>query len=384
VSLNAETMTLFVDQTPGPLMVDIVNGFAAEGPVSLFSGHVIEANVTLRTDVTMTHSVRYRRNTLFLRVLTWAAFSTHYFFYLFIHRFERIVVVTNPPTAPIITRIIARATRTPYFIILYDLYPDAAEQVGLFSRSSYFFSTWKKANRAVFGSARKIFTISDTMKKAVSQYVSADKIITIHNWADTSYIKPIPKHENVFLSSHKLGGKRVVLYAGNMGLTHDLESLVEAARLLSNRQDVVFIMVGDGSKKRKLSDMAAGMPNILFFPYQDATSFPQVMAAADIGVVTLGTGAEGISVPSKTYVNMAAGLCLLAISEEGSELAEIISRYDVGVRCSPRNPALLMRTICQLLEDNEMLERYKMKSLHAVTFFTKANVQDYLNHVRQG
>jgi glycosyltransferase involved in cell wall biosynthesis len=377
-------MTLFVDQTPGPLMIDIVNGFAVESEVKLFSGRVIEANVKLRNDVKMVQSVPYRRNTPFSRIMTWMAFSVHCFFFMFAYRFERIIVVTNPPFAPIITWLVSRITKTPYFVILYDLYPDAAQQVGLFSRTSYFFSAWTKINRAVFGDARKIFTISETMKNAVSQYVSHDRVTTIHNWADTSYIKPIPKQENSFLTRHQLQGKRIVLYAGNMGLTHDLESLIDAARLMVNRHDVVFILVGDGSKKRKLTQMATGMTNVIFLPYQDTASFPELMAAADIGVVTLGTGAEGISVPSKTYTNMAAGLCLLAISEEDSELAEIIERHGVGMRCPPHNPTLLNETICQLLNSEETLEAYKMKSLHAVTFFTKANVQDYLTHVNEG
>jgi glycosyltransferase involved in cell wall biosynthesis len=174
------------------------------------------------------------------------------------------------------------------------------------------------------------------------------------------------------------------MYSGNMGLTHDLESVVEAARLFVNSK-VVFVFIGEGGKKKKLEAIRTqyNLENVLFLPYQDATMFPFAMASADVGVVTLGTGAEGISVPSKTYVNMAAGLAILAISPANSELDRIIEHLKIGFCVLPGQPEVIAAHIKTLMSDPEKLAELKVRARSASLNFTSANAKQYVQAIYQ-
>lgn len=379
-------MVLLVNQHTVPIFTDIANAFATSGKKTiLFSGYIEQGGKPLSAEVKRVNTFRYNRKNSFLRIITWLAFSFHYFWYLlFCKKPSVILVVTNPPFAPIITSLVASWRKIPYFILIYDLYPEALNQAGLIARNNILFRQWQKINPWIFEKAIKVFTLSDSMKQATSFYMpDKEKIKVIHNWADASYIRPLPKITNPFVEQYQLWNKTVVLYAGNMGLTHDLESLVTAADLLKDNKELFFLLIGDGGKKSILKDIASarGLENILFLPYQDAQNFPLAMAAADIGVVTLGIGAEGISVPSKTYINMAAGLCLLAIAPSSSELSRLVSEHEVGVVCEPGNEKRVAEALRSLITQPEQLARYKKKALSASARFTSDNAALYVEEI---
>lgn len=123
------------------------------------------------------------------------------------------------------------------------------------------------------------------------------------------------------------------------------------------------------------------LDNVLFFPYQDAIDFPHAMASADIGVVTLGRGAEGISVPSKTYINLAAGLCLLAIAPKTSELSRLIETHQAGIICEPGNAMGVAEAIGSLLTNETLLKNYKANALKASSHYTSANAMLYVKEI---
>ncbi len=119
----------------------------------------------------------------------------------------------------------------------------------------------------------------------------------------------------------------------------------------------------------------------MFLPNQSPEEFPFAMAAADIGIVTLGVGAEGISVPSKTYVNMAAGLCLLAIAPKNSELSRIVEEYNTGFISSPGDYTSIVLNLKYLISNPYKLEEYKANARTASMNFTPENAVEYVNEV---
>jgi glycosyltransferase involved in cell wall biosynthesis len=380
-------MVLLVNQHTVPIFVDIVNAFATSGERTiLFTGHIELGGVPLSKDVRIIKSVAYNRRSAITRLTTWLFFSLHYFLHLlFTSRPNKILVVTNPPFAPFVTAWVSRLRKFSFSILLYDLYPEAVSQAGLMSGDHWIVRRWKKMNPSLFEAAKKVFTLSESMKNAALPYIaSPQKIRVIHNWADTNYIHPIPRSKNPFVMEHGLTDKFVVLYAGNMGLTHDLESLVDAASIISQqRNDIIFLLVGDGGKRTLLEKYSAekGISSVKFLPFQDTQMFPMVMASADIGVVTLGEGAEGISVPSKTYINLAAGVAILTIAPANSELNRIVVEHQVGIVCEPNHPEQVASAIIRLKENRILLDGYKQKSLDAAQKFTPANAVSYVHEM---
>lgn len=375
-------MILLVNQHTVPVFTDVVNAFAEAGhETRLFTGHIEPGKIPVAASVKIINSKAYNRSSTFSRLFSWTLFSIHYFFHLlFCKKPSHILVVTNPPTTPFITAMIAGMRGIPFYIVVFDLYPEALQQAGMSSNQSWIYRRWQKNNRWTFSKATGLITLSESMKQAVTNYVSADKVQIIFNWADINYILPVERKSNPFVTRHQLHDKFVVMYSGNMGLTHDLESLLEAASVLTSDPRIIFILVGDGGKRKTLESIKKNkqLTNVMFLPYQEASIFPFTMAAADIGIVTLGTGGEGISVPSKTYVNMAAGLAIIAISPENSELNRIVEQFGIGYSVSPNQPAKLANYIQSLADNKEQLTLMKSRSREASLNFTSANAKQYV------
>jgi glycosyltransferase involved in cell wall biosynthesis len=379
-------MILLVNQHTVPVFTDVVNAFAKDRVTRLITGYIQPGRAPISPSVRIIHSIAYNRSSAFSRFFSWTVFSTHYFFYLmFCKKPSHILVVSNPPTAPFITALVAGLRKIPFSIVVFDLYPEALQQAGMSSDKNWLFKRWQSNNRWTFKRAKSIITLSESMKAAVMKYVDALKVHIIFNWADTDYIKPVDRKQNLFAAKHQLNNKFVVLYSGNMGLTHDLESLIEAAHILEAEKNIFFLLIGEGGKRKKLEAVVTQkkLENVRFLPYQDAASFPLAMASADVGVVTLGTGAEGISVPSKTYVNMAAGLAIIAISPANSELNRIVEQFSLGYVVLPNQPARLAEHIRFLANNPEELSKLKSRSREASLNFTSANADKYVEHLNR-
>lgn len=376
---------LIVNQHAVPIAVDVVNAFAVSGkPVVLFTGYIETGGKPLHPSVRVVRSVAYQRKSTLTRGFSWMAFSLHYFFFLLLTRNPGpILVVTNPPFAPIITYWASRIRSLNYFIQVYDLYPEALVQAGFVQTDSMIYRWWQALNRSAFGAATKVFTLSASMSDALQVYLPPTQIKVIHNWVDSSFIKPVPRNNNPFLQAHGWSGKHIVLYSGNMGLTHDLESIVEAARILRNNPNLVFVFVGEGGKKQKLEALVADyrLENVSFLPHQPADVFPWALAAADIAMVTLGTGGEGISVPSKTYSAMAAGSCLMVIAPLESELTRLVVDHQAGLAVAPGQAEQLALKLAGLLTNPATLQSYQTASRETSLLFSPENAFLYVKEI---
>jgi glycosyltransferase involved in cell wall biosynthesis len=195
---------------------------------------------------------------------------------------------------------------------------------------------WFWLHQRTFRAAQELIVLSDTMKQHLrDQYKDVLTPITIiSNWADPNQIKPVLPSDNWFIKRHNLASSFTVLYAGNQGRCHDLDTLIDAAEQLRNHPRIRFLLVGSGYQNRFLKARVceAGLTNVTFLPYQDADALPAMLAAADLAVVSLLAKAEGQVAPSKLYGHLAAGSPLAVICSERSYLRAEIDRAKCG-RC---------------------------------------------------
>src|SRR5690606_27911600 len=162
--------------------------------------------------------------------------------------------------------------------------------------------------------ADAVTVLSDDLRDNVAAKIAgrrgpagrSDKVRVIPNFIDTDWIRPGPK-ENSYRREYGLEGKRVVMYAGNVGLSQSLDLVLAAAAHLAHDPDVVFVINGGGSARPGLEERAAGLANVRFVDMQPKERLPEVAAAADIHVVPLRAGLARSSVPSKLYTILASG-----------------------------------------------------------------------------
>lgn len=122
------------------------------------------------------------------------------------------------------------------------------------------------------------------------------------------------------------------MFAGNIGFISVLDTVLDAARILKVLSDIQFLIVGEGNAKaalvKKAEDLA--LPNVLFLPTQPPAVLPEMLAAADVSLVTLDHRLGQLNVPSKTYNIMASGRPVLASVPADSEIARLVKKRTVG------------------------------------------------------
>jgi len=189
-------------------------------------------------------------------------------------------------------------------------------------------------------------------------------VSVIPNWGDVDVIEPTAKEENVLLQELNLVDKFVVHYSGNHGRTHDLLSLVEAAKLLEEEADIHFVFIGEGSGKAEAVARAEefSLNNVTFRTFVDRSELNTSLNASDVSVVAFKQGMAGISVPSRLYNLMAAGKPILAVVDDASEVADVIREAEIGVTVPPESAKLLAEQILKLKSDSAARTRMAVNS----------------------
>ncbi len=221
---------------------------------------------------------------------------------------------------------------------------------------------WSAFNRLVLGNAEHVFTLGPNMLEAVRKYLAPGAPATIiPTWVDTEVIHPIPRQSNAWAKSHGLDGKFTIMYSGNFGETHEVDLLLAAARRLRARTDLHFVMVGSGSKWELVRSSVEELHdvNVTVLPWQPSELLAESLSCADASFVSLSSGVEGMSMPSKTYYAMAAGSAILASCTEHSDLAEVVSSSSCGVIVSPNEVEDIVSACEHLSSHPEEMGRYK-------------------------
>lgn len=258
------------------------------------------------------------------------------------------VALTDPP----IVGLAALAARPRRGMVFYcqDIFPEVA---GLLEdyHSKVVDAVLDRLNRFLVARASRIISLGDTMSSRLVHGKGADaaKITVIQNWADTFAITPSPK-QNSFAATHDLDSRFVVLHAGNIGLSQNLDVVIAAAALMAARPDILVLFIGDGNRRAALeADVARrGLTNVRFLPFQPRDQLRWTYAASDVCLVSLKAGLAGYIVPSKLYPILAAGRPYVAAVEASTEIALLTERHRCGVIVEPGDAAQLADAIMRL------------------------------------
>lgn len=255
-----------------------------------------------------------------------------------------VLVATDPPLVGVVGWWLAWVHRVPFVYQIADLHPDAAVSMGML-RSPWIVRLARGLNGLLFRRARRLVVLSESMKRRViEQGAPADRVEVIANWEDTEQVRPEPK-DNPWSRGHGLADRYVVMYAGNLGMSQDLELCIQLAAALRDLPDAVVVLIGDGAAKTRLERLAAdlGLENVRFFPFEPADRMRYSLAAADLFVLPLSAGLDGLIVPSKLFTIMAAGRPFVAAIDAGSEVARVVDCFGCGARIEPGDLAGLER-----------------------------------------
>ncbi|MDR9405529.1 MAG: glycosyltransferase family 4 protein, partial [Halothece sp. Uz-M2-17] len=194
------------------------------------------------------------------------------------YRGDVLLLTTEPPYLLLVGYLGKVFLNIPYVCLLYDLYPDVAINLNVLSDQHWLSSFWNWLNLKIWHQAKGIIVLSTTMKERIvsKDPTLADKVTVIHSWCDPDYITPKPKTDNDFAIQHELVKPFTILYSGNMGRCHDMETIMGTAWEL-REESMQFVFIGGGAKyddcyNRLIQEW--GLKNCLFLPFQPKKNLP--------------------------------------------------------------------------------------------------------------
>lgn len=278
-----------------------------------------------------------------------------------VERHDILLALTQPPLIGLIGLLVGRLRGMRVVALVQDIYPDVAVALGTLKRRGLVARFFDWLNRRTLRGMDRIIVLGECMRDRIEAKVGderAARIDIIHNWADGQMIKPLAREElNPFAVRHDLEDKFVVLFSGNFGLVNEFETVLEAARQLRHRTDIVFLFVGDGVKGDEIKKFAAQhrLENIRMLPYQPRAELCFSLTAGDVHLTTLADGLAGLSVPSKTYAILAAGRPVLFVGDLRSAIAKLIAENNCGAVVASGESQQLARMITDWAASPEKL-----------------------------
>ena len=314
----------------------------------------------------------YDRRGLRRRALSWAKFSAVAFARLLrAPRGTFLLAVTNPPSMPALAWLLRKTRGLRYGLLVWDIYPDHVVRRGWLRAGNPLVRAWRTLSRSALRRAEVIMTLSERMAERLIAEARTDhlgrRFRLTPMWEETEIIKPLPKDGNAFAVKYGQVGRITVMYSGNMGASHGLGPVVEAAERLQNDERIAFLFIGDGLGRPGLEREVAvrRLDNVLILDSQDYDTLPLSLATGDIALVIQIPGTEHLSLPSKAISSMAAGSALLALTSEGSDLAALVRKYEMGAVCPWNDAGSLAGSILRLADRPGELARLKANARRA-------------------
>ena len=322
--------------------VKVITGNPTEIPQEKQKGNFLRKENYKGIEIFRLKNTTFNKYRMAGRVINYLSFHFLIFFHmLFYERPDLVFVLSTPPFISFSGLMLKIFKRSKVIYNVQDLFPDLAVELGKL-KNKQFIGFLKKLSELIVRKVDKVVVVGEYMEKKIREELlkgtyRSNHIVTIHNWADGDKIKVLRQKdgENNYLKKKwGLEGKFVVLYSGNIGYLHEFDTIIAAAESLAKEgtREIVFVFIGEGIKKSYIEEKIKekGLYNILFFPYQSREMLTYSLGLADVSLVTLEKGFEGMVVPSKIYGILASGKPVIAIIGEESEITEIIRRGKCG------------------------------------------------------
>jgi colanic acid biosynthesis glycosyl transferase WcaI len=261
------------------------------------------------------------------------------------------ILVESPPLFLGGTAFLAgKLRRAPFVMIVSDLWPASARDLGIIT-NRHALSLAERLEHCLYRSAYRVAGVTQGICDAIAECVGPAKVMFLPNGVDTALFRPCDGTSSGLLRPGEVG----FVYAGTHGYAQGLHVILDAAELLMDVPEVVFLLVGDGPEKAALREAsrARRLQNVRFANPRPASAMPAIFSEARASIVPLLNrplfrGAR----PSKIFPSLACETPVI-YSGEG-EAAELIEGGGVGLVVPPECPAELAAAVRRLTADHAL------------------------------
>ncbi len=266
-----------------------------------------------------------------------------------------VIYVYSPPlTMGLAAYWLGRSWGVPFVLNVQDLFPQNAVDLGAL-RNPLLIASFRRLERLLYDRAAAIVLHSPGNAGWLRRAgVESGRLHVVPNWVDAHRHRPAEaRPPNPFRRHLKLESHFVVLFAGVMGYAQDMETIVEAAARLSDEPRVVFLLVGDGCERPGIERCLRerNLANVHLLPFVSREDYPTLLAACDVGLITLKNTMKTPVVPSKLPTYMASARPVLVSVNPESDACELVRRADCGLLVPPGDPEALAAAVRRLMND---------------------------------
>lgn len=379
------------DQSTSQLFTSVMEGLARKGyEVRVFCGFPdksIEINVPRREihNGVAIERLGFRlssKKSYLNRGVSYATYMAHLFpKLLFAATGSRFFAVTNPPFLAWILALSSFIRRQPFTFMFLDLHPEGLIALGSLSERNWYVRLWQYLNGLSYRRADKLIVLGRDMIPILSKkYGLETKVFKyVPHWSASESKEPMPFSSSKFPKIWGVSNSFVVQYSGNMGLWHDIETFVMAAKRLEAHQDIQFIFVGGGMRKKRALDLARdiGVTNIHWKEFVPLSDLSESLAGCHLALISLNQNLEGVAVPCKLYGILASGRPTIAQVPAKSEVAMTVLENCCGLVIEPGDVEGLADAIYKLSKDTESVG--KMSSAAFRAYSKKYRIKNAVN-----
>lgn len=252
--------------------------------------------------------------------------------------------------------------RIPFIYYVMDLYPDAAIVSDMMSENGLMARTMRRLSSRTLDVASAVIALGQDMKDRIlrqyGRHAHADRIHIIPPWSDKDLLYPIEKKDNPLVHSLGLADSFNVVYSGNLGVAHDLDTITGAIEQTRDDAGLCWLFIGGG---KRFDDLHAHADrerwrHIRFLPYQDRDALNQSLNLADVHLVSQLPAFTGVVVPSKLFGIFAVGKPTVMIGPDHAECSRLVHKHQSGF-VVPNGNASLLATRVRQLRDNPALRQ---------------------------
>ncbi len=265
-----------------------------------------------------------------------------------------VVSLTTPPLICLLGTMIKMVRGSKHYVWEHDIYPDVALDLNYFKRGGILDRVVGTLADISRRHADGVIALGECMKqRLIARGIPAERILILENWASSTMIQPMPRPGDP--------DELVLLYSGNLGLAHDLDTMTGAILALKlapfTASRFRFLFVGSGDKRKTLAAFceANDIHSVEFRGYVPRDLLSEGLAAGDIGLVTQHEVCCGSVVPSKVYGILAAGRPVLFIGPKAATPALTIARHECGWQIDPGDVEGLTRLLRYLADNKDVV-----------------------------
>jgi colanic acid biosynthesis glycosyl transferase WcaI len=257
-------------------------------------------------------------------------------------RQDVVVCLTTPPFIGVVGMLVQALRGSRYVQYEMDLYPDIAVALGTLKKGGLPELFFEGVHRRLLRAADRVVVLGRCMRRVLLAKRVDDitrKLVVVTPWAEATLNAPsVGDGEGIsFRQKNGLVDKFVVMYAGNLGLAHDTQTMLGAMERLRDDDGVRFVFVGGGRRMKEIQEQVAakGYRHVLLLDYLPREELPDMLAAADVHLITQAPGTAGLIVPSKLYGILAAGRPSIYIGPPDAEIPCTLAEEKVGTVLAP-------------------------------------------------